>query len=160
MTKKTIQKEKCKCCGHIISERKIALYRGIIKTLWRVYQWAKVNGHEFSRKDIKHLFINENDTARFGDLIMFGGLVYRPEDKNRGYYGLNMERCENFFKRVYRIPLEIWKNPVTKELRKENYVTVDQIPSIIEFLDEDQFYVAEYRENKSFNRTQDNLFSS
>ena len=137
------EKQFCPTCGHNISQREIALYRGLITTLWRVYKWAiKNNIHEFSRKDIKHLFKNENDTGRFGDLKMFGGLVYGG---GKAHYGLNMERCEQFFQNEYSIPTSIWKNPVTKELKKENYQTIRQIPSIMKLLTEDLEYVARYR---------------
>jgi hypothetical protein len=136
-------KKLCSQCGQNISERQIALYRGLVSTLWRVYKWAKGKEiHEFQRKDIKHLFSNENDTARFGDLVMFGGLVYKHR---KGVYGLNLERCSAFFQGTYKIPTIIWKNPVTKELRKEDYKNIKQIPDIMELLNEDGEYVAQYR---------------
>lgn len=138
------EKKCCETCGQTISWRKISLYRGLLNTLWRVYKWAEKNNHEFTRKEIKHLFQDENDTARFGDLIMFGGLVYRPEGKERGYYGLNMNRCDDFFAKKYQIPLDIWKDPVTGNLQKENYVTIDEIPSLMHYLNDQEQYIVEY----------------
>ena len=139
-----MQKQNCHACGQNISEREIGLYKGMVTALWRVYKWAREKEiHEFTRKDIKHLFINENDTARFGDWVMFGGLVYKNGKAN---YGLNMERCDLFFKGEYKIPSRIWKNPVTRELTKEAYKTINEMPSILQMLNEDGFYIANYRE--------------
>lgn len=105
--------------------------------------WCEEKGvHEFDRKDIKHLFKSENDTARFGDLVMFGGLVYK---EGKSHYGLNMERCDAFFKGIYKIPTVIWKNPVTRELRLEDYKTINEIPSILKFLNEDMQFMVRYR---------------
>lgn len=139
-----IIKKRCEHCGSITSEREIALYRGLVIALWRVYKWAEQkNVHEFSRKDIKHLFVNENDTARFGDWVMFGGLVYKLK---KAKYGLNMERCDKFFKDQYAIPTKIYKNPITGELRQEDIRTMRQIPTIMTMLNADGEYVARYRE--------------
>lgn len=140
------EKELCPTCGHIVSERRIGLYKGMATSLWRVYQWClEKRVHEFSRRDIRHLLANENDTARFGDWVMFGGLVYKH---GKGHYGLNMERCKKFFVGEYEIPLVIWKNPVTGELRKENYRMVNGIPSLMSMLNEKGEYVAQYRQAK------------
>lgn len=143
-TRTEIQPERCPTCNQIISEREIALYRGIINALWRVFRWCEQkNIHEFKRKDIKHLFINENDTARFGDLVMFGGLIYKDK---KASYGLNMERCDQFFSSRYAIPIRIWKNPITGELRKEDWRYINQIPEITKLLNEDEEYRVRYRE--------------
>ena len=111
------EKQFCEKCGQCTSEREIALYRGLVTALWRVYKWCRQKGvHEFIRKDVKHLFTNENDTARFGDWVLFGGLVYK---KGKGHYGLNLERCNDFFSGELAIPTRLWKNPVTGEIKKE-----------------------------------------
>ncbi len=140
------QRHVCSCGhSHIVEERQIRLYMGLIKALNAVYKWClEKNRHEFERKEIKHLFINENDSARFGDLILFGGLVYRPEDKGKKYYGLNMARCAEFFAGNYKIPKHLWKNPVTGELRPGNYVTIKELPKLIHLLDNEGDYVANY----------------
>lgn len=135
----------CPNCGvgHNKAERQIALYRGMAIALWKVYLLCKDTGvHEFSRKDVKHLFVSENETARFGDWVMFGGLVYKLK---KGRYGLNMERCEKFFNNTYSIPTILWKNPITGEVRKEEYQTVKRIPSLLKYLNEQHAYVVNYK---------------
>lgn len=136
--------ERCELCRSIISKRVIVLYRGLIATLSRVYKWLKIrdDGYTFTRKDVKHLFRNENDTARFGDLVMFGGLVFK---EGKAHYGLNMKRCEAFFNGGYDIPTKIIKDPISGELSKEDYKTIDQIPGLDTLLDDDGFYIVNYR---------------
>jgi len=103
---------RCEHCGSIISERYLDLYQGILHTLWDVFLWCKDNNrHEFTRKEIKHLFKSESDTARFGDLVLFGGLVYKNK---RASYGLNMNRCNMFFNNELAITCTITKHPITK----------------------------------------------
>jgi hypothetical protein len=136
--------KRCPTCGRITSNREISLYRGIISALARVYQYVikRNDGYCFTRKEVKHLFHNENDTARFGDLVMFGGLVFK---KSKAHYGLNMERCINFFSGEYSIPTKIIKNSMTNELTFLDYKKIHEIPKLTELLDEYGFYKANYR---------------
>jgi hypothetical protein len=143
------EKERCPYCGSIIDEREIALFSGMVNTLKRVFDWCERNNKfEFKRKDVKHLIHTDNEIARFGDWIMFGGLIYRPENKGKGYYGLNRGRVIEFFLDEREIPTKIWKNPITGELKKEDYQTIKNIPHLAEFLDENDEYIARYREPK------------
>lgn len=137
--------KKCPTCGQNISEREIALYRGLVVALWKVFNFLgeKGSGYKFSRKEIKHLFTEEGETARFGDWVFFGGLVFKYA---KGQYGLNIERCESFFRGEYEIPIRVWKNPVTGEIKREDYRTIHKIPKLIECLNEDGSYNARYRE--------------
>jgi len=129
-----------------ITLREIALYRGLISALARVYRYVINRGldsYYFTRKEIKELLKNENDTARFGDLVWFGGLVFKTK---KAHYGMNMERCRDFFRGEHEIPTRVWKNPVTDELVKaEDYRLIGQIPGILEKLDEEGFYVSNYK---------------
>lgn len=141
-------KQRCPVCGHSISDREISLYSGMAKTLWKVYKWClEKEIHEFTRKDIKHLFINENDTARFGDWVMFGGLIYKEK---KAHYGLNMERCQAFFAGNYIIPIRLLKNSSTGDLVKLEMGTIKDIPSLMKFLNEDGEYISMYREHTLF----------
>lgn len=138
--------KRCQLCGRAISERQIAIYKGMVYALWRIFLWAKQNGvYEFTRKDIKPLLKSgktENNTARWGDWPLFGGLVYKSK---KAHYGLNMERCEEFFSGRLAIPTSIWKNPVTGELRKERLKTIHELPSIMALLNEEGEYQHLYR---------------
>lgn len=128
-----VEKQCCPTCGQNISPRRITLYKGLADALYRVYEWCLKNKvHEFTRKDIKHLMLDENCTARFGDWVMFGGLVYKD---GKGNYGLNLERCKNFFENKLSIPSTILKDPITQTLEKTDYKTISEIQPLTDYLD-------------------------
>jgi hypothetical protein len=112
----------------------------MVLALGRVYKYVKERGvgYKFTRKEVKHLFRNENDTARFGDWVMFGGLVFKD---SKAHYGLNMERCEGFFNGTYPIPTLIIKNPVLGELERCDPKFIHQIPNLTKFLNDEGFYI-------------------
>lgn len=134
-------KHRCPTCGHIIDKREIALYGGLVQSLWKVYRWCvEKERHEFEMKDIRD-FLGQINYTRFGDWVMFGGLVYKT---GKAHYGLNMERCDEFFKNKLAIPSRIWKDPMTKELTKVDYKFAKEIPGLTKFLNEDGMYRARY----------------
>ena len=147
MSRKPIHK--CPTCGQNTSERQIAIFDGMVRALNVVWNWCNQKGrYEFERKEIKHLFTNENATARFGDWILAGGLLYRPETKDgkkKGHYGFNIERTKAFFQGNYAIPTIIWKNPITGALRHEAYKTIKEMPKLVDLLDTNREYKTEYR---------------
>lgn len=135
-------KRSCPYCGQSINERQISLFKGMVEALHEVFMWCQEkNIHEFSRKEIKHLLKSDNQIARFGDWVMFGGLVYK---RSKGHYGLNIEKTTDFFKGKREIPTIIYKNPITKTIRPENYKTIDNIPSLAHLLDKSGDYVVDY----------------
>lgn len=143
---RTINKQVCECCGQSINERQIGLFVGMIEALFLVYKWCMDRGiHEFKRKEIKHLFKNENMTARFGDWVFFGGLVYKSD---KGSYGLNIERCQDFFSGRSAIPSLITKNPMTGEIKKYNERFIHEVPHLSSFLSDNQDFIARYGEPK------------
>lgn len=122
----------------------------MLQSLYRISKWCYYKGvHEFTRKDVKHLFHSESESARFGDWVWFGGLVYK---KGKGKYGLNLERCEEFFRGERTIPLRILKKtyriPKSWEYRTESEGTIDDIPKIVDLLDGDGEFRAKYRPAK------------
>lgn len=140
----TLHKQSCPTCGQSVNEREIGLFKGMVVSLYDIWQWCEEkNRHEFTRKEIKHLLKSDNQIARFGDWVMFGGLVYK---QGKGHYGLNMERTRDFFTGRSSIPTLIYKNPLTKELRKDRYRYVGQIPSLNELLTENKEFIAKYVE--------------
>lgn len=139
-----INKQSCPTCGRSINEREIALYTGMVKALIRIFYWCQQNNrHEFDRKDIKHLFRGvDNEIARWGDWVFFGGLVYKPEGK--GSWGLNIGRCRAFINGSIQIPTKAYKNPITNEIRKDDMRYISEVKNLKEFMDENMQYVAKY----------------
>lgn len=142
--------EVCPHCGQTIPAewREIKLYKGIYRCLYDVFKWAQEKGiHEFAIRDIRGI-IGTVAYTKFSDLILFGGIVYRPRTPERkprkGWYGLNMERLALFFIGQYEIPTVIFKNNTTGELEKEDYRRFYDIPELRDFLDED----GQYKTNK------------
>ena len=135
------EKRKCPHCGSIISNRQIGLYSGMVYTLYKVFRWCETNNrHEFETKHVKHFF-NLNSSARFGDWVMFGGLVYKSK---KAHYGLNMQRCDAFFKGQYKIPEYVLKNPVSGAITQGPDITVRQVKKLTEFLNKDGEFQARY----------------
>lgn len=134
-------------CGQSVNERRISMSHHLVIALLAVWKWCKEkNVTKFERRDVSHLFKSETVTANFGNWLLFGGLLFRPEEnKKKGHYQFNTERTEAFFRGELEIPMTIWKNPLTGELSMEDYGTIDKIPDLREMLDEDGYYVAQYR---------------
>ncbi len=136
--------QRCLACGHIISKRQIGLYHGLIETLWTVFKWCEQRGaHEFQTKQVKHLF-DLNSSARFGDLVYFGGLVYKTK---KAHYGLNMQRCNDFFRGQYKIPEYVVKNPVTGQIEQGPDITINEVKNLREFLNKQGEFQARYFKN-------------
>lgn len=145
---KTIGKQTCPCCGRSVNLREINIYSGMVEILIEIHKWCTEKGiHEFKRKDISHLIKGESATARFGDWVYFGGLIYRPKGETKGgLYGMNMERVEQFLKGEYKIPAIIIKNPLTKEIEKKDYRSIYEIPNLTKYLDDNMQYITRYRD--------------
>jgi len=129
-------------CGRIMNPREISLYKGMVYALYKVHKYVKKreNGYYFTRKEIKHLFKSENETARFGDWVLFGGLVFK---QRKAHYGLNMERCADFFSGLLAIPTICWKHP-NGEIEMESEKYIHDFPKLQEFLDKENMFVATY----------------
>jgi hypothetical protein len=140
-----VNKQSCPVCHQSVNERQITLFTDLIKALWKVFLWCeKESRSEFRRKEVKHLFTNENQSARFGDLILFGKLIKRQGSK-KGHYAIDFELADKFFSGRLQIPSVVWHNPLTNEYRSENLLYVHEIKKLNSFLDEDSEFVARYR---------------
>ena len=143
---KASEKPRCGFCGQVVANREIALFKGMARTLNLVWQWClEKQVHEFKRKDIKQFLLTDNIIARFGDWALFGGLVYK---QGKGNYGLNMERCRDFFQGRLSIPTRVWKDPITGQLEKVDHKFVYDILELKGLLDENGKYKANYVEGK------------
>lgn len=127
----------CPCCGSNIQDRKVTLYKGLVDALYKVYRWCGANKrHEFEMKEIKDL-LGKNEYARFGDLVRFGGLVYKPKEEGKSrkaLYGLNMARAKEFFSGVRPIPVQIVLNQITNEIVSKTDCYVGEFPTLLSLL--------------------------
>ena len=138
-------KQVCPHCGQVINKREVTVYSGMVRALVRVFYWCQEHQrHEFTRKDIKHLFKGvDNEIARWGDWMLFGnGMVYKPEGK--GSWGLNMTRVREFLRGERTIPTKVLIDPITKEKTYLDHKNINQVPNLKEFLDEAQKYIVNY----------------
>lgn len=151
------EKNYCTCkCGHkhCIDLREIALFSGMVLSLAKIYKWCvEKERHEFQRKEINHLLTDGNKSARFGDWIYFGGLVYRPKPTKKGTWGINLQRCEKFFSKASVIPTRVLKDPITGEIEKFDYKHEDQIPGLHKFLDANGLFDPNYVPRNLFRDT-------
>jgi hypothetical protein len=136
--------EFCPVCGANIKDRTVSLYKGLIDALYKIYCWCgEKRRHEFETKEIKHM-LGMNEYARFGDLIRFGGIVYKPEGENKthekAHFGINMGRARDFFKGEYKIPMQITLNQITNEIIEATYVKVSDFPELLELITEKGLY--------------------
>ena len=134
----------CPLCNSSIKDRNVALYKELINALYKVYCWCgEHKTHEFETKQIKQ-FLGKNEYARFGDLVRFGGVVYKPKDDDgksrKAWFGMNMKRAKDFFSGTTAIPLQITLNQITNEIIDEKRVRVNEFPMLVKLLDKDGLY--------------------
>lgn len=102
----------CECCGTTKNWRKLTLNKSLVSIMIKIYKWCRETGrHEFERKEIKHLLTSETESATFEDLIHFGGIMYRPEGKGRGFWGMNTGRAADFISGVNPVNTVTWIHP-------------------------------------------------
>ena len=136
-----IEHNHCPHCGRIIDKREIGLFAGMVVALRDAYEFCARGGiHEFEMKQVRDM-MDRNAYARFGDWVMFGGLVYK---RGKAKYGLNMERCAAFFRNEYQIPTKIIKDPLLNTIDLQDYRYMKNIPNLSELLDENGLYKAQY----------------
>lgn len=135
--------ETCPYCNGSIKDRKIALYKGLIDSLYQIYCWCGKNRkHEFHTKDIRHLLGQINYT-RFGDFVRFGGILYKPKINGKSVkalYGINMARAKEFFAGQRTIPLQITLDQITGEIIEETRGKVSDFPELYQLLKKDGMY--------------------
>ncbi len=150
----------CEKCGHRhqIGWREIALFRGMARALWRVFIWCKEQKRtEFATREIGHILDNKTYN-RFADWKYwrdFGGMVYVPlnpktqKEYKKGHIALDMEKCAKFFRNEIMIPTQIWKHPLTGEIRAGDELKIfSQIPLLYTMLNQDHEYMAWYEEDR------------
>jgi len=125
--------DRCPYCNASIKDRKVALYKGLIDSLYKVYCWCgEHRKHEFETKEIRHL-LGRNEYARFGDLVRFGGLVYKPKiagESEKALFGINMARAKEFFRSERDIPLQIVLDQISGDIIHEVRGKVGDFPEL------------------------------
>ena len=128
---------KCPCCRQNIKDRKITLYGSLIADFYKVYRWCgKKRRHEFQRKEINHL-LSRNSHARFGDLIWFGGMVYKNGKSN---FGINMKRTKAFFHNKAKIPGQVVINQLTNKIETRTYIDLSKVKQLSALINKDGLY--------------------
>ena len=136
-----INKKSCPHCGQSINEREIAIFSGMVGSLFKVWKYCTAKeSYFFTRKEIKHLLTSDGEIARFGDLKYFGFI----EHLQKGKFSLNGQKVEQFFLGNRSIPRSVWKNPITGEIRNDRMITINEIPKLKDLLDENKEYIARY----------------
>ena len=144
----TINKECCPTCGRSVNMREIAIFSSLVSAIFRVWMVCNEKGqYTFTRKEVKTI-IGGSDSiiARFGDMVLFGGILYHPDGK-KGEYGFNIERAKMFFTGKMAIPTKALKHPITGEITFSDERTIDKIRNLSSFLDENREYIARYEGN-------------
>lgn len=137
-----------KCCSHCsqpIESRDIQFYSELIKALYRVSKWCRENNvYEFEMKEVRDL-LGKNEYARFGDLVWFGGIVYK---KGKASYGINIERSVAYFKGELKAPLFITLDYLGRKIGgKDGYIT--DIKKLKDFLStENRLYMSKINQYK------------
>lgn len=136
--------KRCPICHSNISDRTVSLYRELIDSLYKIYVWCGKNRrHEFETKDITQ-FLGKNEYARFGDLVRFGGIVYKPKDdegnSRKAWFGINMGRAKELFSGNRQIPVQITLNQITNEIVDAHYVSISDFPSLSSLITAEGLY--------------------
>lgn len=133
----------CPVCGHNVQDRDLCLFQELIDKLYEVYCWCGANKtHEFEMRQIKHL-LGKNEYARFGDLVRFGGIVYKPDQdghSRKGLFGINMARAKEFFAGKRKIPVVLTLNQITNKVIASQYVDINHFPRLSAYLNEHGLY--------------------
>lgn len=134
----------CSLCGQTEPElRQVPITKQLVAALWHVYRWCeRERRHEFRRRDVTEEIkrsYGEVATGNFGYLVHFGGILYRPDGKKRGYWGMNMERARAFFRGEYRVPERIVIR-AGQVVERGRDIAVSEVPSVSEFFDANDDY--------------------
>jgi len=123
----------CPYCDSNIKDRKVALYKELINSLYRIYCWCgRERKHEFEVKEIRQ-FLGKVEYTRFNNLVRFGGILYKPKingESKRALFGINMKRAKDFFNGKSDIPVQIVLDQITNEIIGEIRCKVDEFPEL------------------------------
>ena len=138
----TREKQSCPCCGQSVNKRLIRVDSSMVQSLKSIYTWAKETGrHEFKRKEIAHLFKTDSEVGHFGDWVHFGGIFYK---KQKGSWGIHLERAYSFLKGEAEITLEVYYDPLAKTYEVAKTGKVRDVRHILSLIAPDGSYIVDY----------------
>lgn len=137
----------CPCCDQPIADVKTDYSDATsVLTLWRIAAWCRgKTRHEFSASDVKHL-LDHTQYANLNHLDRFGGIIYRPIDPKTKkpyrsrYYGINLQRADEFFRNERPAPTQIVTNRLTGERLASTEKLMRDFPGMGEYLDAEGNY--------------------
>lgn len=135
----------CPVCNSNIKNRPVAIYGELVRTLVRVYLWTLDKGCKtFEMKEVKSL-MGKNEYARFGDLVRFGGILYRPKQENgktrKALYGINNARMQKFIDGEIAIPMQIVINQINNQKTVQRESKIGEFPELQDLLDKNGLYI-------------------
>lgn len=143
MTTKYNPQNKCPSCGRSLALLEIALSKIMVRSLFKVYKWALDKNQElvdFDMKEVKALF-SHSEYARFGDLVHFSDMILK---RGKAKYSIDIPKVERFLAGDIMIPIAAIKNPATKQIEYTKWGTTHDVPSVMEFLNEEGNYIPRY----------------
>lgn len=147
-----LHKQSCPTCGQSCNVRIEPLSKNLIMALFRVAKWAQEKGitEPVKRSEFAHLFSGtEANTANFAKLAWFAPQFFlnlkETGEKKSSFYHFDLREIGRFFAGHTQIATIVEVNPLgdPKHVRKEPRY-FNQIPSLLQFLDDNREYIVEY----------------
>lgn len=149
-----LHKQSCPTCGQSCNVRVETLSKNLVMALFRVAKWAQEKNitDPVKRSEFAHLVAGtEANTANFAKLAWFAPQFFLnlkdSGEKKQSYYHFDLREIGRFFACHTEIATIVEVNPLAKGdaryVRKE-FRRFNQIPSLLQFLDNEREYIVEY----------------
>lgn len=133
----------CPVCDQLIDDVKTSYsIHTAVDVLYKLVQWCRANGrHEFDVAEVKG-FLDHTQYANVNHLDRFAGIVYRPmnpetsEPYKGKFFGINLQRADEFFRNERAAPVQIVTNRLTGERVAVTQKYLKDFPQFQEFLDD------------------------
>lgn len=138
---KTVNIEKCPCCGQSVNEREISLYEGMVDALANVFAWCKEKNRweDIRFKEFNHL-LGPSEMARFSDWRFFAPHLISGAN---GSYTFDEKGIAAYLANETTVNTRILNNPLTKERKFFDPKKAREVAPAYAFMDAGE-YVATY----------------